>query len=58
MPNLDGTGPMGQGSLTGRGRGKCSAGGQGRGFGQRGAIPVSLNKEDQKNLKNDKAKKN
>ena len=31
MPNLDKTGPMGQGPLTGRGMGYC---GQGYGYGQ------------------------
>ena len=51
MPNRDGTGPMGQGPMTGRGMGPCGAGqargfgggrgfgrGQGRGFGR--VIPV------------------
>ncbi len=38
MPNRDGTGPMGQGPLTGRGMGPCRGGfrrgiGLGRGFG-------------------------
>lgn len=32
MPNLDGTGPMGQGPRTGRGFGPCG-GGMGRGWG-------------------------
>ena len=39
MPGFDGTGPMGQGSLTGRGMGSCGGGrrfGAGRGFGRRG----------------------
>lgn len=37
MPNLDKTGPMGDGPGTGRGLGPCgtdNAGGSGRGFGQ------------------------
>ena len=33
MPGYDGTGPNGQGSLTGRGMGPCGAG-AGRGFGR------------------------
>ena len=32
MPNQDGTGPLGRGSVTGRGMGRCG-GGQGRGTG-------------------------
>lgn len=33
MPGLDGTGPRGQGALTGGGRGRCGGGyGAGRGF--------------------------
>ena len=36
MPRLNGTGPMGQGSLTGRGLGPCGSGRAcGRGFGFR-----------------------
>jgi hypothetical protein len=34
MPRMDGTGPLGQGSMTGRGMGKC--GGNKRNFGGRG----------------------
>ena len=36
MPNRDGTGPDGEGSNTGRGRGNCSGfpAGQGRGLGR------------------------
>ena len=33
MPNFDGTGPQGQGSMTGRGMGYCG-GGMGRGLGR------------------------
>ena len=33
MPSTDGTGPMGEGPLTGRGMGRC---GTGRGFARRG----------------------
>jgi len=39
MPNRDGTGPQGDGPLTGRGMGKCKKGkgaGKGQGNGQRG----------------------
>ncbi len=61
MPNSDGTGPMGQGPLTGRGGGKCGVVGQGGGygrgmrgslcrFGQKGSTPVSLSKEEQKKI--------
>jgi hypothetical protein len=40
MPGFDGTGPLGRGSLTGRGFGPCGRGmafrrGAGRGFGRR-----------------------
>jgi len=40
MPRFDKTGPMGQGSMTGRGLGSCGGGrgdgrGYGRGFGRR-----------------------
>lgn len=38
MPNLDGTGPMGQGPMTGRGMGRCGGGQKGGGAGKmRGA---------------------
>lgn len=33
MPNLDGTGPLGNGRLTGRRHGNCVDGGGGRGMG-------------------------
>lgn len=37
MPRFDGTGPMGQGPITGRGMGFCGGGfGRGWGFGGRG----------------------
>ncbi len=36
MPRLNGTGPMGQGPMTGRGMGSCGGGmGCGQGFGRR-----------------------
>jgi len=35
MPNLDRTGPVGQGPRTGRGMGRGCCGGHGRGFGFR-----------------------
>ena len=61
MPNRDGTGPMGQGPLTGRGFGPCCPQGRrgrsrgfGRGFGWglgRGfAQPVELTKKEQKEI--------
>jgi len=39
MPGFDGTGPRGQGPMTGGGRGRCNpyGAGRGRGRGQRGA---------------------
>ena len=54
MPGNDGTGPLGRGSMTGRGLGPCGSG-QGRGFrkfGQRafGFQPVELTKEEQKKI--------
>ena len=61
MPGQDGTGPTGQGALTGRGLGPCGRGlafrrGFGRGFGWRAVnrttAPVVLTKaEEQKILK-------
>ena len=51
MPGMDGTGPLGQGPLTGRGLGPCGAGfrrgfgrGMGRGFGFRrfALVPQSM----------------
>lgn len=59
MPNRDGTGPMGQGSLTGRGLGACSGSfagqrlgrGFGRGFGFRRFQPnVELTFEQEKKI--------
>lgn len=55
MPRRDGTGPMGQGPLTGRGLGPCARGsafgrGMGRGFGPRYAEPAALTKEEQKKV--------
>ncbi len=63
MPGQDGTGPLGQGPLTGRGLGPCGRGlgfrkgfgrGSGRSFG-RGlgigtAMPVILTKEQEKKI--------
>jgi len=55
MPYRDGTGPYGQGSLTGRGLGPCE-GGSSRGFGWRckrrflPAEPVHLTREEQKKI--------
>jgi hypothetical protein len=61
MPGRDGTGPMGQGPLTGRGLGPCGRGlafrrGFGRGFGWRRFLdepvfePITLTKEEQKKI--------
>lgn len=53
MPGYDRTGPMGYGSLTGRGLGPCGRGlrrGFGRGFGWRYSEPLTLSKEDEKKI--------
>ncbi len=56
MPNLDKTGPRGEGPRTGRGMGDCSgAGGTGRGFGRFcSGCPFcgnqTVNKEDRKQI--------
>ncbi|RJQ17053.1 hypothetical protein C4573_03275 [Candidatus Woesearchaeota archaeon] len=57
MPNMDGTGPRGLGSLTGRGLGPCNGGmrrGFGRGFGRRRGFrcvePAALSEADQKKI--------
>ncbi|MFA6089216.1 MAG: DUF5320 domain-containing protein [Candidatus Woesearchaeota archaeon] len=55
MPNKDGTGPLGQGSTTGRGMGPCGCGqrrgfGRGRGMGFRNTNPVILTKEEEKKI--------
>jgi len=34
MPNGDGTGPCGQGPMSGRGRGRCATRNENRGFGR------------------------
>ena len=50
MPRFDGTGPMGAGPTTGRGRGCCAGGmgtrGRGRGCGMRVEQPVYANKKE------------
>ncbi len=55
MPRQDGTGPLGQGAMTGRGLGPCGGGmrrgfgrGRGRGFGFR--RPITLTKEEEKKI--------
>jgi hypothetical protein len=51
MPGQDGTGPLGQGNLTGRGLGPCGRGlARGRRFGRCFALnePIELSKEEQK----------
>lgn len=57
MPNKDGTGPLGQGSLTGRGLGPCGGGmrrgfggGLGRGMGLRYSRPVVLTEAEEKKV--------
>jgi len=55
MPGQDGTGPQGQGPMTGRGLGPCGWGmrrGFGRGFGWRcwGAAPMTFTKEEEKKI--------
>ncbi len=57
MPTQDRTGPMGQGSLTGRGFGPCGRGmrrGFGRGFGRgcgfRFIEPIVLNENEEKQI--------
>ena len=59
MPAQDGTGPLGQGAMTGRGLGPCGCGmrrsfgrGFGRGFGfrQRYAQPITLTETEEKNI--------
>ncbi|MGB9708285.1 MAG: DUF5320 domain-containing protein [Candidatus Pacearchaeota archaeon] len=64
MPGQDGTGPLGQGPLTGRGLGPCGRGlrrgfrfGRGLGLGWRcwatgiaPSAPVTLSKEDEKKI--------
>jgi predicted DNA-binding protein (UPF0251 family) len=46
MPGLDGTGPMGHGKMTGRGRGQCSGAARG-GMRRRAGLCRELNKEDE-----------
>jgi len=43
MPNLDRTGPMGQGRMTGRGRGKCNSAFDGKNTAQRKNANCQLN---------------
>ena len=54
MPGQDGTGPAGQGALTGRGFGPCGCGmrrGFGRGFGRRLAYKqVALTESEEKKI--------
>ena len=48
MPDRDGTGPTGEGPLTGRGRGQCRTGfrrGRGRGLGAR-RLPILSKAEE------------
>jgi len=48
MPNRDGTGPFGEGQLTGRGLGPCGRGlRSGFGFRRAFAQPVELSKDQQ-----------
>lgn len=55
MPRQDGTGPLGQGAMTGRGLGPCGGGmrrgfgrGWGRGFGFR--RPITMTKDEEKKI--------
>ena len=48
MPNMDGTGPNGRGSMTGRGMGRCGRG-QRRGFG-RFCFRRAVTKEEEKKM--------
>ncbi len=55
MPYRDGTGPCGEGPLTGRGFGPCGRGrglkqGFRRGFGRRFFQPIELSKDEQKKI--------
>jgi hypothetical protein len=56
MPRQDGTGPNGQGAMTGRGLGPCGGGmrkGFGRGFGRArcpAKFAVGFSKEDEKKI--------
>jgi hypothetical protein len=53
MPNMNGTGPRGLGSKTGKGFGSCGGGqrrGFGRGCGNRFQQDVSLSKEEQRKI--------
>ena len=60
MPGFDGTGPAGQGSMTGRGFGNCAGArprmgcgcGCGRGYGRRfwRYAPVEFSEEDQRKI--------
>ncbi|MBL7147594.1 MAG: DUF5320 domain-containing protein [Nanoarchaeota archaeon] len=57
MPRQDGTGPLGHGSMTGRGLGPCGCGmrrgigrGFGRGMGFRYTKPVALTEAEEKKV--------
>ena len=53
MPGQDRTGPLGQGSMTGRGLGPCGCGqrrGFARGFGYIATRPVALTEAEQKKI--------
>ena len=59
MPGEDGTGPLGEGPMTGRGLGPCGRGlakrkglgrGLGRGFGFATRESIELSKEEQKKI--------
>jgi hypothetical protein len=63
MPNKDGTGPKGLGSMTGRGNGRCGHGqqnrmgrGLGRGYGNRLNIPSNMSGTEQKIDSKDESK--
>jgi len=55
MPNRNGTGPLGQGAMTGKGMGPCGCGqrrgfGGGRGMGFRNSTTIVLTKEEEKKI--------
>lgn len=50
MPGFDGTGPLGRGSMTGRGLGPCGRRFGGRFGGRYCRVPLVLTKEDEKKI--------
>ncbi|HLD28460.1 MAG TPA: DUF5320 domain-containing protein [Patescibacteria group bacterium] len=57
MPRLDGTGPIGQGPMTGRGFGQCGGGmarGGGLGFGWKRCMPMAWRQPAKEDLEGEK----